>query len=254
MSVLERSWMTGSADAPRCSRLKIIAHRGHSARRPENSVSGARAALDTGADLVEAEVRLSAHGELFCIHEPTLARPAGGADRVADCPARVKAVRTASGGIVSLREILGVVVRSGRGLVVDVKIPGGSVLAAARRALDAAGWPDEVWFGVRAPDHAGKIPTVLGAQARVLTLPPDIADAGSFVRARADAVRVWQSDIALPMARDLTALMPIWVTADGAGRTRVGDTDADGMAGIRTVAGVLLNDPTLASRGAGDSW
>jgi glycerophosphoryl diester phosphodiesterase len=249
--------MIGSADAPTRSRLQIIAHRGDSARRRRNSVSGAWAALDTGAGLVEADVRFSAGGELFCIHEPTLARPAGVADLVADCPAaRLTGGPTASGGIVSLREILGVVVRSERRLVVDVKIPGMSVMAGAHGPLGAAGWPDEVWFGVQAPDQAEKIPTVLGAQARVLALPADIADAGSFVRARADAVRVWESAIAQPMAHDRTALMPIWVTADGAGRTRVSDADADGMAGIRTAgtAGTILNDPTLACRSAGESW
>lgn len=255
--MLERSWMTGSADAPTRSRLQIIAHRGDSARRRQNSVSGTWAALGTGAGLVEADVRFSAGGGLFCIHEPTLARPARVAVLVADCPAaRLRAARTASGGMVSHREVLGVVVRSERRLVVEVKIPGMSVMVGAQGPLDAAGWPDEVWFGVRTPDQAEKIPTVLGAQARVLALPAGIADAGSFVRARADAVPVWESAIAQPMASDRTALMPIWVTADGGGRTRVGDADADGMAGIPTAgtAGTVLNDPTLACRSAGESW
>ena len=40
----------------------VIAHRGHSARYPENTLEAYRAAIAAGADLVETDARLSADG------------------------------------------------------------------------------------------------------------------------------------------------------------------------------------------------
>ncbi len=47
----------------------IIGHRGFPARFPDNSLAGIQAALDTGADGVEVDVRPSAEGVWVCHHD-----------------------------------------------------------------------------------------------------------------------------------------------------------------------------------------
>jgi glycerophosphoryl diester phosphodiesterase len=65
----------------------IIAHRGASARAPENTLAAFALAIDAGADGVEFDVRLSKDGVPVVIHDATLARTAGIEGRVADLTA-----------------------------------------------------------------------------------------------------------------------------------------------------------------------
>lgn len=60
----------------------IVAHRGSSALAPENTLAAFRRALADGAEGVEFDVRL-ARDEVVVFHDPTLARVAGRADRIA---------------------------------------------------------------------------------------------------------------------------------------------------------------------------
>ncbi|WP_461211394.1 glycerophosphodiester phosphodiesterase [Desulfocurvus sp. DL9XJH121] len=59
------------------------AHRGYSARCPENTLPAFRAALDAGVHGVELDVNLSRDGELVVIHDETLDRTTSGAGPVA---------------------------------------------------------------------------------------------------------------------------------------------------------------------------
>jgi len=59
----------------------VGAHRGASARAPENTLPAFQAALDDGADLVELDVRLTRDGGLAVIHDARTER-ATGVDRV----------------------------------------------------------------------------------------------------------------------------------------------------------------------------
>lgn len=55
-------------------RLLVVAHRGDSARCPENTLSALRGALACRADLVEIDVRADRTGRLVCLHDETLDR------------------------------------------------------------------------------------------------------------------------------------------------------------------------------------
>ena len=55
----------------------IVAHRGASAFAPENSIAAFAGAIESGADGVEFDVRLSKDGVPVVIHDPTLLRTAG---------------------------------------------------------------------------------------------------------------------------------------------------------------------------------
>jgi glycerophosphoryl diester phosphodiesterase len=64
--------------------LLIIAHRGDSAHRPENTLASFASALEVGAEIVELDVQLTAGRELVVIHDPTLERTTSGTGPVAE--------------------------------------------------------------------------------------------------------------------------------------------------------------------------
>lgn len=56
----------------------VIAHRGDSAHRPENTLASFASALEVGATVVELDVQLTADGQVVVIHDPTLDRTTSG--------------------------------------------------------------------------------------------------------------------------------------------------------------------------------
>jgi glycerophosphoryl diester phosphodiesterase len=56
----------------------VIAHRGDSAHRPENTLASFASALELGAELVELDVQLTRDGHVVVIHDPTLDRTTTG--------------------------------------------------------------------------------------------------------------------------------------------------------------------------------
>jgi glycerophosphoryl diester phosphodiesterase len=107
----------------------LIAHRGESCDAPENTLAAVQLAWTRGARAVEVDVRLSADGEAFVIHDSTTRRIGGPAAAVARQTAtelrgldagRWKASRWAGERIPFLREILETVPASGR-LFVELK-------------------------------------------------------------------------------------------------------------------------------------
>lgn len=62
----------------------IIAHRGDSAHRPENTAAAFKSALDMGADLLELDVQLTKDGQVVVIHDGSVDRTTDGRGRVAD--------------------------------------------------------------------------------------------------------------------------------------------------------------------------
>lgn len=60
----------------------VIAHRGASGTRPENTLAAFRRAEELGAHMIELDVQLTRDGEVVVIHDWTLARTTGGRGRV----------------------------------------------------------------------------------------------------------------------------------------------------------------------------
>ncbi len=56
----------------------VIAHRGDSAHRPENTLAAFAGALEVGATIVELDVQLTADGEVIVLHDATLDRTTDG--------------------------------------------------------------------------------------------------------------------------------------------------------------------------------
>jgi glycerophosphoryl diester phosphodiesterase len=62
----------------------VVAHRGWSARAPENTMEAFRLGVEAGADAIELDVHLTADGQLAVIHDETLDRTTDRTGRVAD--------------------------------------------------------------------------------------------------------------------------------------------------------------------------
>jgi glycerophosphoryl diester phosphodiesterase len=62
--------------------LLVIAHRGDSAHRPENTLAAFAGALEVGAELVELDVQLTGDGHAVVLHDATLDRTTSGRGRV----------------------------------------------------------------------------------------------------------------------------------------------------------------------------
>jgi len=56
----------------------VIAHRGDSAHRPENTLASFASALEVGATVVELDVQLTVDGRVIVLHDPTLDRTTTG--------------------------------------------------------------------------------------------------------------------------------------------------------------------------------
>jgi len=64
----------------------LVAHRGVSARFPENTMAAFRAAADEGARMLELDVGLSADGSLVVLHDATLERTTDGVGLLSSHP------------------------------------------------------------------------------------------------------------------------------------------------------------------------
>lgn len=132
----------------------IVAHRGAWHGAPENSLAAIENAIALGCDIVELDVRRSADGELFLMHDDTLQRMAG-IDRDAEtftmAELQAIALRQDDGGahraasdqrIPTLQQALEVI--RGR-IFADLDLKDRSLfpeVAACARAMDAAAYVD----------------------------------------------------------------------------------------------------------------
>lgn len=147
----------------------VIAHRGSSAAVAEHTVGAYRRAIAEGADGLECDVRLSADGELVCLHDRTLERTGGSPGIVSTMTlAELRAVDWGAwkhgadddrdpehGSLVTLRELVELALGAGRalGLAVETKHPsraGGRVEHEVAKLLreyklDRPGAPGGVW-------------------------------------------------------------------------------------------------------------
>lgn len=58
--------------------VQVVAHRGASADLPEHTLAAYRKAIEDGADALDCDVRLTADGELVCVHDRRLNRTSDG--------------------------------------------------------------------------------------------------------------------------------------------------------------------------------
>ena len=142
--------------------MRVIAHRGASSIAPENTLAAIRLAIAGGADRIEVDVQRSRDGELFLMHDTTLARTT---DVRARFPRRRRPwlladftseeIRRLDAGswlspeyagepVPTLAEAVAVVRAGGVGLQLELKAPAlypGLATDVARLVDDVPGWP-----------------------------------------------------------------------------------------------------------------
>jgi glycerophosphoryl diester phosphodiesterase len=149
----------------------VIAHRGASIERPENTLAAFRRALALEADGIELDVHVTCDGVPVVFHDPTLRRLTGGRGRIVRkkwaelAPLRVRGAEP----IPRLADVL----RLTRGLaVVQVEMKSGAVPAVVRAVARAraAEWVILASFDRRlvaaARDLAPAIPRMLISEGR----------------------------------------------------------------------------------------
>src|ERR671920_660128 len=153
--------MTDALHVPR-----VLGHRGSSETAAEHTLAAYRAALDSGADDLECDVRLTRDGVPVCIHDRRVDRTSDGAGVVstlaladleeldfAGAPggARIEEADHDGSGVLTLERLLDVVVehRAPVELVIETKHPNRHGRSVERRVIDL----------LRARDlHRGPVP------------------------------------------------------------------------------------------------
>ena len=172
----------------------VIAHRGDSAHRPENTLASFVGALEVGAELVELDVQLTGDGHVIVLHDPTLDRTTTGRGDVRRMSlAEVRAVSagypdrfgTAYAGerVPTFAEALGLL-RGRARVLVEVKTE--SVTDDAEGGVEA-----RVVEEVRRAGLAGETALISfdhRAVLRLKSLAPEIARGRLFGRTTADEV------------------------------------------------------------------
>lgn len=172
----------------------VVAHRGASARAPENTMEAFRLGVEAGADAIELDIHVSADGQLAVIHDPTLDRTTDRTTTVADAP--MTEIRAADAGwafpgpngdypyrdrgltVPTLPEVVDWL-PAGIGLAVEIKAPeaaDGVVAALAETGVRSAGLVTVMSFREdaiqRVRELAPDLPTGL------LLVPGDIFERG----------------------------------------------------------------------------
>jgi glycerophosphoryl diester phosphodiesterase len=172
----------------------VIAHRGDSAHRPENTLASFAGALEVGATVVELDVQLTADGQVVVLHDPTLDRTTSGKGDVRRLT--LAAVRTVSAGyadrfgtayagerVPTLAEVLGLLRGRAKALV-EIKTE--SVTDDAEAGVEA-----RVAGEIRRAGMADQVAIISFDQrtvVRLRDLAPDVTRGRLFGRASADEI------------------------------------------------------------------
>lgn len=152
----------------------VIAHRGGSKLRPENTMAAFDHAVTLGVDAIELDVHLSRDGHAVVIHDPTLDRTTEGSGAVADYTADALAglkVPTLKSVLERHREMP---------FMVELKQGSPELVRAVSRAVDEAGAQDRTSFG----SFSDTALTLLRATGHVITSAsvPEVKSA--YIRSR----------------------------------------------------------------------
>jgi glycerophosphoryl diester phosphodiesterase len=230
--------------------MKIVAHRGYSARCAENSLAAFEQAIAAGADLIETDVRLSSDGIAMCWHDPDLARVTGIATRIdATTAAALAAIGLPRNARMHrLDEVLELA--HGRvPVMLDVKVGTPATIAAIVRLAAALGMRDEIVYGVRTPEHAAALDAT-GARFARVAMPREPAGLEGFPLRDVAGVRLWEDQVdEATLARIRARGLDVWITAGCRSRGEApGYIDAERLRALRAAgaAAVLVNDVALA--------
>ncbi|HEX6331027.1 MAG TPA: glycerophosphodiester phosphodiesterase [Actinomycetota bacterium] len=237
----------------------IVAHRGASSSRPENTIAAFEEALRLGARVIELDVRLSRDGVAVVMHDPTVDRTTDGAGAVHELTAAELGALNAGtadrpAAVPALAEVLELL--SGRAAVaLEIKNlpgepafePGGeSVVRAAHAELDRVGFDGPVLVISFNPS------SIAASKVRNPEVPTGLLGAAPLPPADALAIAAAGGhEMVLPGTRSLIPAGEAFVGSAHAGGLRVGTWTVDEAEQVRRflewgVDAIASNDPETA--------
>ncbi len=223
----------------RAGPCRIVAHRGYSAKFPENTLEAYDRAIEAGADLVEIDLRLSRDGAVVCHHDAAN----NGIDIAALCASEL-----ADRGVAVLAGVLPKLY--GRtAILFDLKLSEVGLAAEALALLRRESMIAQTVIGVRSLEQA-RFVRAASPDSVILGFLKDTESFPAFFDLGGDIARLWEEDCRPELLRAARCGdHPVWVTA---GRRPAGDRPGDidlprldRLFDCR-IDGVLVNDPAQA--------
>jgi len=201
----------------------LIAHRGGSAARGENSAEGFRAALAAGVPALECDVRQAGDGTLVLLHDGVVPLPGGG--RLVVRHASLEALRIAVPELLTLEEFLE---EFGAQALVNLDLKGSGYERQLARVVERWGHPERVYVTSQHAASLRRLAGVLPLAYRGLShghtftrMPRPVAGRSAFpVRSLmafqlALTLRLARADVVALQHRVVTPWLTRWLRLQG---------------------------------------
>ena len=214
-----------------------VAHRGGIvAGNPENTLAAFRRAIETGADVIEIDLRGTKDGEVVILHDATLDRTTNGGGPVTDHTLAELKLLDAGGGerIPTYEEVLGLVSGTGVKLLLDIKVSPVLDKEKVVRLTEKYGLTLDVIVGARTLEDLNEFRR-LNPNLRTLGFVKSIEKIDAFAQAGVDIIRLWDRWVeADPKLVETVHQMgrPVWATASEASRAELERLIKFGVNGI----------------------
>ncbi len=177
---------------------EIIAHRGSSLDRPENTLASCRRAIEAGATVTETDIRTTRDGALVCMHDADVSRTTNGKGLVSE--KTLAELRQLDAGswfdpkfhnerIPTLRETLEVC-KGKIDVMLDLQEKGEQYGEKVAAEVHKYGDPKRTVLGIRTVEHARLFRKLL-PEARQIGLIPTPESLESFAEAGVPMIRLW---------------------------------------------------------------
>lgn len=179
--------------------IKIVAHRGGMADRPENTMAAFQRSVELGADILELDLRASIDGQLFILHDETLDRTTGETGIATDL--MLKELQELDAGswfgreyagerIPSFREVLQWAAEEDVMLLLDLKETGREYAERVAGNVRDVGMQKNVVVGVRSLEQSGEFHSLL-PDTRQLAFMGTSDQIEEYADAGVEVLRLW---------------------------------------------------------------
>ncbi len=234
--------------------MKLIAHRGASKEKQENTLESLRLGADLGADAVECDPRVTADGKIVLFHDDDLRRLAGDRRRVntLTLPEMKEAMEKRGLTVTTLDDL---VEHYGRETPVLLDLTtGDDGTGAPHLTGDDAffAWLSEVPLtficGIHSVEEAESAAKFFPSE-RILAFMPDMGVYEAFYRAGAGIIRLWEhwlNDVSPADVKEKCPGAAVYIMSNRPGTGADGTPESVRDAEKAGADGVLLNDIRMA--------
>lgn len=221
-----------------------IAHRSGPVIYPEQTVKSALHALQSGADMVEIDLRLSLDGVPIVSHDDNTARVFGDEYRTFDIVADKFVSLTHKNKPEFHGHILQDYIDAGvKPLLLHIK-EGGNSLKYYLKLLEENNYLENVVFGVSNYDDIEFLKDY-NPCIKVLCFLPKFIRLDEFLNSKADYIRIWQGQISPQVVEKIhSAGKDVWIMVGNTNGYECGETDPEFIKSIPSSGydGILINN------------